>query len=383
MKRLSQLDGIRGIAILLVLVFHYVWSQAQGVLPGPLRGLLMWSYCGVDLFFVLSGFLITGILLDNVGAENLLKVFYVRRACRILPLYIVAVLAFVVGRQFLEDDWRFMWLFKDPLPLWNYLTLTQNFAMAAANTSGPHWLDVTWSLAIEEHFYLLLPLIVCLTPRRSLPWVFGAMIITAPLLRWFVPLNELNCYVSSPWRADSIVSGALLAWCVRQPIILEHMQAHARQFYWVLAALPLLLFGITWQGLSRNGAFEHLIFALFFSTLILIAFVDERSVITKALRWRPLVLMGLLSYGVYLFHEPVSGLLHGFLRASPPRLESVASCLVTFAALVLTFVLAAISYYFFERRIIAFGHRFRYARESEPATLPPLQPVPVAVQIRP
>lgn len=240
MKRISQLDGVRGFALLMVVFFHYVLQQlhpAPETVGADVLRLCLWTYSAVDLFFVLSGFLITGILLDNAGAGNYFKVFYLRRACRILPLYLVAVLSFVVARHFIGGAARFHWLFHDPLPTWCYFTFTQNFVMAAAGTGGPAWIDVTWSVAVDEHFYLVLPLLVFVVPRRSLPWIFGVMILTAPLLRRFVPLGELNTYVSSPWRADALLCGSLLGWCVRQPVILEHIRANVRKLYLVLLVL--------------------------------------------------------------------------------------------------------------------------------------------------
>lgn len=382
MKRIAQLDGIRGLALLLVLFFHYVWSQvhaAPGTVAAKIMNCFLWTGSGVDLFFVLSGFLITGILLDNAAAANFFKVFYARRACRILPLYFAALAAFIIGRFFLEDDWRFYWLFKDPLPLWSYFTFTQNFAMAAANTSGPHWIDVTWSLAVEEHFYLFLPFLVWIAPRRALPWIFGAMIIAAPLLRLFLPLGELNTYVSTPWRADSLICGSLLAWCVRQAVILEYIRAHARKLYWILGLLPPVLFLMTWNGLSHSRPFEYSIYAVFYSALILLVFVDETSPVTRVLCWRPLLWIGTISYGLYLFHEPVSGLAHGLFRHASPAIYSVPSAVVTLIALVVTFALAGASYYFVERRFIAFGHRFKYSPLNTQKTRmePSLQPVPV------
>jgi len=389
MKRLSQLDGIRGLSLLMVVVFHYVWSQVHttpGTLPAQFMKYLLWSYSAVDLFFVLSGFLITGILLDNATAGNFLKVFYIRRACRILPLYGVAVLAFVTCRHFLEDDWRFIWLFKDPLPIWNYLTFTQNFAMSGADTSGPHWIDITWSLAVEEHFYLLLPVLVCLVARRWLPWVFGVMIIAAPLLREFLPLSDLNAYFSTPWRADSIMAGSLLAWCVRQPVILQHIRTHVRKLYWVLAILPPFLLLMAWSGFNRSGALEHTIFAVFYSALLLLVFVDETSPITKLMRWGPLAWVGTISYGLYLFHEPISGLAHALVRSAPPEIHSISSGLVTLSALVITFAVATASYYFFERRIIAYGHSFKFTKAAPPlptpSAAPQLQPLPVPLDAR-
>jgi peptidoglycan/LPS O-acetylase OafA/YrhL len=111
---------------------------------------------GVDLFFVLSGFLIGSILLDNREAANQFKVFYLRRFCRILPIYFVWIaLFFVLGKLLLND-----WLFASRYPAWSYPTFTQNFFMSNIGGFGAGWLAVTWSLAIEEQFYLTAPLLI-------------------------------------------------------------------------------------------------------------------------------------------------------------------------------------------------------------------------------
>ena len=135
--RIRELDGIRGLAIALVLVFHvHRFLPDSGVFP-TVKALLVQTWCGVDLFFVLSGFLIGGILIDHRRSANSFKVFYTRRGFRILPLYFAWLLLFVVLIQIVPTT-REPWanLFDDAMPLWTYSTFTHNFAMAAANETG-------------------------------------------------------------------------------------------------------------------------------------------------------------------------------------------------------------------------------------------------------
>jgi peptidoglycan/LPS O-acetylase OafA/YrhL len=204
-ERVRELDGIRGLAIALVLVWHYVHAQLQQVEPGtPLaffKQAVSFTWSGVDLFFVLSGFLIAGILLDHREAENYFRVFYIRRVCRIFPLYyahfalFVMLLAFGVG---LAPG--LYWLFDTAgLPLWSYATFTQNIVMASRVVMGSDWLAVTWSLAIEEQFYLVLPFIIRFTPPRALPWILGGLLLMAPVLRAAVP--GAWAVIGMPWRA--------------------------------------------------------------------------------------------------------------------------------------------------------------------------------------
>ena len=160
--RIPVLDGIRGMAICLVLAWHSV-SELQ--LPNHPRvtniigfGRLSWS--GVDLFVVLSGFLIGGILLDAAGAQRYFGPFYIRRAHRILPLYAVALLLvfstiYLCGHLKVVGTWT-----ENRIPVWYYPTFLQNFWMARHGTFGSSALGITWSLAVEEQFYLTLLLII-------------------------------------------------------------------------------------------------------------------------------------------------------------------------------------------------------------------------------
>ncbi len=235
LQRIPQLDGIRGLAIFFVLIWHYVvnllpdgWNLAVSVLS------LTWS--GVDLFFALSGFLIGGILLDNTAAENLYSVFYFRRALRILPLYFILLLSFLFfsvvvlannNGQILE---KFRWLISGGFPLWSYATFMQNFVVVKAQHFGDNWLGVTWSLAIEEQFYLIMPPILRLIPKRHLLSFIVISIASALLTRiCFLSVLEgpsalYTSYVLLPSRADSLMFGVLGAWIVRQPNIAEKLQ---------------------------------------------------------------------------------------------------------------------------------------------------------------
>jgi len=169
-RRIPQLDGIRGAAILLVIVWHFVvvstlLGPGEGAISRIIShaGLLTWS--GVDLFFVLSGFLIGGILIDAKDSPNYFSTFYVRRVFRILPIYALAVLAYLLlwssaaGQQTVLRE-----TLGRPMPWYVYLTFTQNFWLAH-HASDAIYLSLSWSLAVEEQFYLLLPTIIRVLPR--------------------------------------------------------------------------------------------------------------------------------------------------------------------------------------------------------------------------
>src|SRR5919199_1508083 len=203
-RRYPELDGLRGIAILMVVAYHYELAPFLS---------------GVDLFFVLSGFLLGGILLEKKEAPNYFKAFYVRRICRIFPLYFLCLLVFLILLP-VTLGWLFGdsigMLAGDSLPLWSYFTFTHNFAMAQLGGWGTLWLAHTWSLAVEEQFYLILPLLICSFSRERLPYLLVGLILAAPLWRAFLynfhPYGGLASYVLLPCRADSLLVGVLCAY---------------------------------------------------------------------------------------------------------------------------------------------------------------------------
>lgn len=136
-KHIPELDGVRGLAVLMVVCWHFFvcqpanQSSPKSILLLPLNA--TWS--GVDLFFVLSGFLIGGIILENFRNEGFLKVFWIKRACRILPVYLLVCLLCFLGAGILNPT-KFAWLFDNLMPWWSYLTFTQNFFMAERESWG-------------------------------------------------------------------------------------------------------------------------------------------------------------------------------------------------------------------------------------------------------
>lgn len=367
-ERVTELDGIRGLAIALVLVWHYVHSQLQEVAPGTplafLKQALSFTWSGVDLFFVLSGFLIGGILLDHRESRNYFRVFYIRRVCRIFPLYYAHLALFVILIAFGAGQAPGLhWLFdRAGLPLWSYATFTQNIVMASRVVMGSDWLAVTWSLAIEEQFYLVLPFIIRFAPLRALPWILGGFLLMAPALRAMTP--GAWAVIGTPWRADSLMAGALLACFVRRPGFMEAIIAGRRWLYtvfWILLGGAVATIFIT-ARFPFNLTFTFFWLAFLYTTLVLIVLVDREGWIASIFRQRMLVWLGAVSYGVYLFHQAVNALLHGLIRYLPPTIMEWEGLAVTCLALIITLVLAGFSFRYFERPVINYGHRYRYDR---------------------
>ncbi len=366
-QRIPELDGIRGLAILLVMVWHYLVvpcaiSPASS-LGGHIHriGLVTWS--GVDLFFVLSGFLIGGILIDAKGSSTYFRTFYIRRAFRILPIYIFycgAGLALVA----LFPAWqRFL---GRPMPWYLYTTFTQNIWLA--HHDWDVYGAVTWSLAVEEQFYLTLPLIIYLVPRRRLAHVIAmlaglSVILRAGLYLYYGGIWGTAAYTLMVCRADALMLGVLGALAVRDPGVKALLSAQPA----ILNTL-LLLSGIgtavlIWKGWGMStrpmSTLGYTCVATFYLSLLLIA-ATRRGWIARLMRFRPLMEMGTIAYCAYLIHGLAFSAALGLVPARPDPLGPNWPAAVL--GLVLTVVVGEISWRLFESKMVRFGHRYTYVR---------------------
>ena len=358
--RLPQLDGLRGVAILLVVWWHYFncGFAAQGKWPWliEIAEATDWTWAGVDLFFTLSGFLITGVLLDEAGARNLMPVFYVRRAARILPLYWATLAACAVAWSLIGQDPRFAPLFSHFFPIWSYLTFTQNILMGRQGFGGK-FLGVTWSLAIEEQFYLVWPWIVRFSrSRRTLGIVCGCLVIAAPLLRFWG--TGLERFVGTLFRVDSLIFGALAALIVRNNRASDWANRLGERKMVTLAA-GMLLLGRNVAHWDILVAWKHSCFGLT-SFGILLAATNPASKTAKTLSFPLLQWFGKISFALYLTHEVVHGLLFGWLANRYPAPERLVALAITASCFLLSVMLAGISARWFEPFFLRLGQRCRY-----------------------
>lgn len=353
---IPALDGIRGLGVILVLLFHYGSStMALGVGTSVLQATgIGWS--GVDLFFVLSGFLITGLLYDAKGKPHYFKNFYARRTLRIFPLYyfaavVVIILAVITGYGILGGS----------NPIW-VLLYVGNFQMAIEG--GGSILDHFWSLAIEEQFYLLWPMIVLSLSRGKLMLVAAAMIVISPLVRTFLVLNdahELAVYVLTPARMDGLAFGALIALLVRGPKGIAPLVPWA----WRLGAMSAAAFLVIVIARRDFSTSDPVILTAGISLLTIM----YASLLVLSLSFRPLQLVmelpvmrwfGKYSYGLYVWHPIVNIiLLHSPLTeqiGADTLLEVVA--LVVFAFIASLLVTLA-SYRFLEAPLLRLKSRFQ------------------------
>lgn len=358
--RIPELDGVRGVAILMVLVWHYYTAQTGPAEPlslaAALRSVTELFWSGVDLFFVLSGFLIGGIILDNHGRAGFLRVFWIRRCCRILPPMALLLAACVAACHLLDRE-RFAWLFENLMPWWSYATFTQNILMGLRGMFGGHFLDVTWSLAVEEQFYIFAPLLVLLLGAKRWVKTLPVLIAAAFVLRLCFP--GFQTYVNTPFRMDSLLSGFLLAAIFRNGVAFAWLRSRR---LWAVALLVAMVSATLWRAAhggfgqferTAAGAFAFTWFAALYAVFILVILLHEGSLFTAPLRAGAVCFCGAISYGLYLYHQPVSGLLHGWLeRGGSPQLG-----IVTLLALAVSVGFSWISFRYFELPFLRLGRR--------------------------
>jgi len=337
-ERIAELDGLRGAAVLLVVAWHYLDTFSSPWLT-PFR--LGWT--GVDLFFVLSGYLIGGILLDNRDRRSYFKPFYGRRIHRIFPLY-YAWVALVLLLHMPADA-----------PRWSYAVFAQNFFIGAHPTWDSVWIGHTWSLAIEEQFYLLAPLFIRFVPPRALPWIGGAVLAGAPVCRWLMPAGwPLAANVLTPGRADTLVFGVLAAGLVRHPPALGWLQRRRRVLWTatVLISLPVLYLSAHFRSISRMHPMWYSLIAMAYVCVLLSSVVHPPALVSRLLRMRALQKAGALSFAIYIFHLPLFAAVHNLTGS--PLLAGLAGGAATLA-------LAQLSSDYFEGPLLRRGRtKYRY-----------------------
>jgi peptidoglycan/LPS O-acetylase OafA/YrhL len=355
MRRICELDSLRGLAALAIVIYHFKTSW------------LPFGWGAVDLFFVLSGYLITTIILTNGRAEGFLTSFYVRRGLRIWPIYYLSLLALVVLGPLLPRPNNYAGFL-------NYLTYTQYTPHYWGGTVEDFtwYLKHTWTLAIEEQFYLLWPPLVLLVGRRGLPFLALSVAAASVAARgsgfhWWILAG----------RCDGFALGGLLAWLLLDgPWVARHLKSVRIGFSTIgLMALSVLtLIGLT-EGLPDHGpprspAVTILALNLLFTATVGLVVAHAGCPRLAPLRGPILGYLGTISYGLYLYHMIILRIKldyaqrHGLGRAAGLDL----------LALVASFALAVASWHLIERPLLRLKDRFAYRRSAR--DIPPQEAIP-------
>jgi peptidoglycan/LPS O-acetylase OafA/YrhL len=340
--RLPQLDGLRGIAILIVLLGHLiVFGFGLGIPKfGPLPP------AGVDLFFVLSGFLITGILLRTKDSPGYFRNFYARRGLRVWPLYYL-FLAFM----FLFAAHHVPTLSFDPQKH-NWLVFAlylQNIYHTQDLELAPFALTITWSLAVEEQFYLIWPTLVALLKPRNLVAMLVGIILCAPIARAIVPHFGINPYFNPLCRFDAMAMGSLLATWIycRKP----DAGRIARSAWLIIGFAAIGEVVVHFMHLTHIAS-KSMVSAAFTAVLALALSVPGFA---KALSFRPLAVTGKISYCIYLVHVIVARIAFYFF----PEQQLSIKCLRCVLILAGTYSVAGLSWHFIETPILRLKRFFQ------------------------
>jgi peptidoglycan/LPS O-acetylase OafA/YrhL len=360
------LDGVRGLAILMVLVVHFIGNaRPLNAVEGFILQIASYGTMGVDVFFILSGFLITGILFDSRSKPAYFKNFYMRRVLRIFPLYYGVLL---VGLVFVPLFFQIPGIdttVHNQAWLWGY---SANILVALTGTweSLPMFSHF-WSLAVEEHFYLFWPLIVYFCSAKQLKRVAVGIVFGALGLRLWLGasnMHELAVSTLTPARLDAMALGGWMAVVARDPGGLVRLQVLAKRalvfagLFIVITFVMTRLFPVWREPLHqvRQSAF-----AVCFSSVLVFAVMEPR-IIRPIFSSRFMVFFGKYSYGLYVLH-----FLYGYqmlrFRTEDQFTKWLGSHLLGIfangiAATMIAIVLALLSYHLFEKHFLKLKARF-------------------------
>ncbi len=356
MKHDHRLDGIRGLAVLLVLCHHALQEiPARSALDSAVFNLAGTLWFGVDFFFVLSGFLITGILLRNRKKPNYFRSFYARRILRIFPLYFCLLPGILLLAKHYSGSTH--WPVDTPYDFL-YLSNVHNALHGWPSRFASH----LWSLSVEEQFYVVWPfLIFVVPPRRTIAFI-SATALAVITLRLISTASSTAVYNLFHW--DGLLFGALLA-------TMDHEQVHWSRGRWrlllgsacVLLAVPQIGAGFDWQHWHGLQTVSYALIALAGAAVIALTRMSSRTVFSNGI----LTAFGRRSYAIYLLHYPLDTWLRK-LHFHPaagnwlPQFSPFPGIAYTAALAAITYGLSEITLFVLESRMLALKKYFEYGQ---------------------
>jgi peptidoglycan/LPS O-acetylase OafA/YrhL len=355
MRRVPELDALRALAAAIVLLFH--------IRPPT----FVFGWTGVDLFFVLSGYLITKIILENSGSSGFFRSFYVRRGLRIWPIYYLSLLALVILNPFLAE----------PQPLTDlpyYLTYTQNASYYWHREPTPFHVAFrhTWTLALEEQFYIIWPALVMWVGRTRLVQLCLLIVVGAYVARAGLFYGPGYSLLILPARCDGFALGGLLAALLfgvergskahRAVMIGSLVALTAAALYLGIGVYQSSMVGVLGLPTPPDPAPTLLAVNLVYFGMVGAVVCTQGRLALAPLRLRPLVYLGQISYGIYIYHYMIYWAYDGCGR----QFNNGQTWEVNILKIATTLVVAMISWELIERPILRLKDRFRYRSRSLP-----------------
>jgi peptidoglycan/LPS O-acetylase OafA/YrhL len=345
---IPALDGLRGLAVLIVVIWHYL-IFTHPYFPG---------WAGVDLFFVLSGYLITGKLLQAKGKKHYFSQFYRNRALRIFPLYYSLVIPFLTAvRLFVQS--KNLAAMDFYIHHWkSFLFFTFNWTIIFYGFPGDVSLVPLWSLSVEQQFYLIWPLFILLSPSpkfriRALSLLILLVLLTRSATYLLAPAPDYHVYYNTFFRLDSFCAGSLLYQLHSTGMKISIMRIRRT----ALILLTILISGIfIMKNASPHNTFfstaGYTLNALLFTCLIHLAVQPDSSWVTRLTNKRFLTFCGKISYCLYLVHVPVliaiGTRVYYFGLARWPEKAFALQWVSAGVSLLISFLISMISYHYFE-----------------------------------
>jgi peptidoglycan/LPS O-acetylase OafA/YrhL len=363
---IPELDGVRGVAILMVVVYHaFMFSISPPA--GWISRLASYGFVGVDLFFVLSGFLITGILLNAKGQPGYFRNFYAKRAFRIWPLYYLLLLVsfglvplVIVHAHLPMGEFKLL----ESRNKLVYILLLQNLWYPGG--AGPTMLAMTWSLAIEEQFYVAWPWLVLFSSRKKLAGILATILVLSPLIRLLASLHGVSgdaIYFMTWFRLDGLSLGALVAlWCK------SHFFSLRRTKWSAVAAMVTGVPASLWLLSGHTKPLWPLLYSMLAvasagAVTFAIWCCKTNSIFGRPFRASSLRYLGQVSYCLYLVHQPIYYVLGGKLAKKYVGAGAAVSLMVL--GFVVSLGIASLSWYLFESPILRLKGRREDRREAE------------------
>ena len=330
---------------ILVIESHY-FAEIHGGLPQAGFG-----FVAVDGFFVLSGLLVGRLIIGKGHAENFFQVFYARRGLRTFPTYFLCVSAALWASIPLGLET------STAVPSWTYLAFVSNVFMAARDVVGTEWLGPTWTMAVEEQFYLVAPLLMLMTPRRWLTHALLGVVVSAVALRTALAMcgiDGIASVVLLPTRADNFAIGLVCA-----PLLTTSIDWKGTLCRTLPIALLFLIVGLRIAiGPGLFGLAGHTILCA--ALAIFLMGLVQGAPEARRFEGRVLAFFGTTSYAVYLTHMPILWFVHRLVLGAEPSLSSLTATALTVACIPVTLATAVALTYLVEMPITALGRRLHW-----------------------
>jgi len=351
-NRIDGIEGLRGWAVLMIVFFHYITTAidpSSNIYTNALFRLTHYFNSGVDLFFVISGFLITRNLCSSGITRDSVKRYVFRRACRILPLYYLGLVACAVIFYW-GLGLHTAWYYSKEIPWFSYLIFLQNEWMAWNGTMGSRLLSIYWSLGIEMQFYFMIPWILYLLRRNGRIIFCVGAIIMAIVFRAFDG-TLVGSYTHFYCRMDALFAGSLIALVSMESYNMKLLARISSTLNMSALILLLLSVGVSLNLLLLSNYMIPSFFVLIYSIFLVLQIVPNGAFF-GFLNHALFRFLGRYSFGIYITHEIIRFVIFQLLASGIPQIAGIDDVLYTILSFVITILVSVMIYHLLEKKFL-------------------------------